>query len=152
MQQHPACWMLWCEWEGTTLLFPLVWPRAAWDKEEAAGLEVWPSPSSTATNASSGNELETWSTNSNTLFLHQDCSPRKEVCPGAHLCRHHLQEQQSVAAMGDAMVLLQLGAAMPSTSLREAPHSYHCSRSSRSPWYHHTGLVDAEEQVCSQLG
>lgn len=66
MQQQPACWLLCCERDGTTLPFPLVWPRAALEKEEAAGLEVWPSLSSAATDASSGNELETQSTNSNT--------------------------------------------------------------------------------------
>lgn len=151
MQQHSPCWLLWCEWEGTTL----VWARASLDRKEAAGLEVWPSLSSTAPDAGSGNELETQSTNSNTLFLHQqcqDCSPRKEVCPGACLCRHHFQEQQTVAAMGDAVALLQLGATIPSASLRYVSHLYHLSRSGGSPWYHQAGLAGAEEQACCQLG
>ena len=154
MQQQPACWLLCCEQDGTTLPFPLVWPRAALDKEEAAGLEVRPSLSSAATHASSGNELETQSTNSST-----DSAPavsRLQSQKGGLPCGSSLQTSspraQSVAAMGGAVALPQLGATMPSTKLRDAPHLYHRSRSSGSPWYHQAGLAGAEEQVCSQLG
>lgn len=142
---------------GMGLPYPSLWfgPGLLWMRKlQGWSFHFMPSFSSAATDANPGNELETQSTNTTTVFAPavSGLQSQKGGLPWGWSLQTSSPRPAECGSNGSSCGISAACATMPGTSLRDDPHLYYCSRSSGSPWFHQAGLVGEEEQVCSQLG